>query len=258
MESYETRYPTPQNAFELFGGEWTSSFPVSTGVSVIAGTMPLCVDPRITWAIDALGGVNGKRVLELGPLEGSHTYMLEHAGAREVTAIEGNKRAYLRCLVVKETLRLQRSSFLCGNFATYLNETTDTYDAVFACGVLYHQIDPMQMLIDIARVAPAVFLWTHYYDAERIAANPSLEGKCGPLIPAETDGRAYHWAEFRYLRALDWAGFTGGLQPIAHWLPRNDILSALTDLGLSAIEISFDEPDHPNGPAFALVAQRPQ
>jgi len=52
--------------------------------------------------------MKGKKVLELGPLEGAHTYMLEKAGG-DVLSIEGNHGAYIRCLIVKNFYGLKLS-----------------------------------------------------------------------------------------------------------------------------------------------------
>ena len=45
-------------------------------------------DARLEWGLAALGGVADRTVLELGPMEGSHTYLLEQKGARAITAVE--------------------------------------------------------------------------------------------------------------------------------------------------------------------------
>jgi hypothetical protein len=59
-----------------------------------------------------------------------------------------------------------------GDFCAYLAGTTDSYDFVLA--VLYHMREPVQLLADIARVAPSFGLWTHYYDREVINGRPKL------------------------------------------------------------------------------------
>lgn len=256
MDGYEPRPPGPQNALDIFAGDWTSALPQPEGAGLAAGTNLLFDDPRVAWAIEALGGVTGLRVLELGPLEGGHSWMLVRAGAREVVAIEANRRAYLRCLVIKEIFGLERVRLLCGDFNPYLRETEERFDVVFASGVLYHQLEPLQLLADVARVSSAVFLWTHYYDAEAIAANESLAGKFGPLEEAEFAGRPYARAEYRYLQSLEWTGFCGGANPIAYWLPRADILAALEGFGFRDIRIAHDEPGHANGPSCGIVARK--
>ena len=78
--------PSPQNAIDVFAGEWASRFPAK-GPAVQAGTVPLFEDPRLGWAENALRELSGQgfadqTVLELGPLEGGHTYALAQLGAK--------------------------------------------------------------------------------------------------------------------------------------------------------------------------------
>ena len=117
LDRYVASAPSPQNALDIFEGAWTSRLP-SPFENARVGATPLFEDERLAWAIDDLGGFDGARIVELGPLEGGHTYMLQRAGAASVVAIEGNRRAYLKCLVVKELLALQRARFLCGDFVS--------------------------------------------------------------------------------------------------------------------------------------------
>ena len=118
LDSYVTRAPDPQNALDIFKGQWTSRLPERWSY-LTAGFLPIFQDPRVSWAIEHLGGSEGKTVLELGPLEGGHSYMLENAGAESVLAIEGNANAFLRCLAVKEIVALKKVRFLCGDFRKY-------------------------------------------------------------------------------------------------------------------------------------------
>ena len=57
------------------------------------GSSALFDDIRIKWLEAQLGSFAGQRVLDLGPLEGGHTCMMENAGA-SVVAIEGNQRPF--------------------------------------------------------------------------------------------------------------------------------------------------------------------
>src|SRR5690349_16731792 len=106
--------PHPQHALDIFEGEWLSALP-SPLTPCRAGKLPLFGDPRIQWAVEQWGGVQGKRVIELGPLEGGHSWMLEQMGAAEVIAVEANTRAYLKCLTLKELTGMTRVRFLCGD-----------------------------------------------------------------------------------------------------------------------------------------------
>jgi O-antigen biosynthesis protein len=118
-EAEESRFvdwlPAPANAARLFEGEWSSAVP-----GLPSGPVNLFEDPRVQWFEERLGGFAGRRVLELGPLEGGHTFMMARGGA-EVLAIESNKGAFLRCLIAKETVGMPKARFLLGDFRKYLS-----------------------------------------------------------------------------------------------------------------------------------------
>lgn len=253
-EKFETRSPSVQNVADLFDGEWSAALPAESGVEVRAGRVPLFDDVRIAWAEQELGGFADRRVLELGPLEAGHTYMLHQRGAREVVAIEANRRAFLKCLCVKELYNLSRAHFLLGDFVKYLAEKKPKFDVAIASGVLYHMMEPIRLLDLLSQSADRLFIWTHYYDASRIA--DKLAYKFGEPYAVQHDGRSYEAVDYGYKEALDWAGFTGGMEPGSRWLTRDSIVGFLRDAGYKNIKIRFDQPDHVNGPAFALCAAR--
>ena len=108
-----TPIPSNENMFLSMEG-WSTQYTIDG--KVMGGPVQLLTDKRMKWHIDVVGGVEGKRILELGPLEGAHTITLINHGAKEVVAIEGLRRAWLRCLVVKEILQVQKARFLYGDF----------------------------------------------------------------------------------------------------------------------------------------------
>lgn len=256
LDQYVRAAPSPQNALDIFAGEWASRLPAPFD-TLRAGAVPLFEDARITWAAEQFGGFAGKTVLELGPLEGAHTTMLERLGATSITAIEANTRAYLKCLIVKELLDLQRAHFLCGDFVAYLRANQERFDVAVANGVLYHMPDPVELLALLARATDHLLLWTVYYDADVLARSPHIARRFAGSAPAEYEGFRYTRHRYEYREALIVEGFCGGAHSFSHWLSRDDILGALRHFGLSDIAINFDHPDHPSGPAFALVARRP-
>ena len=68
---YILYYPTPQNAINIFAGEWSSRFPA--GLAVQAGNLGLFDDPRVHALASKYDALPKWHVLELGPLEGGHT-----------------------------------------------------------------------------------------------------------------------------------------------------------------------------------------
>lgn len=250
LDAYVTSAPCGQNAVDIFAGEWSSTLPGLT-----AGPIPLFGDERVSWAIERLGGVDGRSVLELGPLEGGHTYQLVRAGA-SVTAIEAQTRAYLKCLIAKELLDITGARFLLGDFMAYLRGEPEHVDVCFASGVLYHMRDPVATIALLADVADRLFLWTHVYDEEIVQASELLTPRFTAAESSSYEGFRHTLHRFEYAYALAGKGFCGGGTEWSCWLTRADLFAALDRFGWQVTDIGFDTPDHPHGPALALVATR--
>jgi hypothetical protein len=254
-DRYVTSAPSFQNALDIFKGEWWSQLPQQFS-TLQAGQIPVFEDPRVHWALSELGSVTGQSALELGPLEGGHTYMLERAGLASILSIEANPRAYLKCLIVKEIVELKKTRFLCGDFLEYLRASPAPFDLVFASGVLYHLTNPAELIALLSRTTRRLFLWTHYYDRDIISRHSKLATKFKPPEQSEYAGFRYQVFRFDYRGSSRLARFCGGSRPYAHWMLRKEIIACLERFGFTQIRTSFEEPDHPNGPAFALVAVR--
>jgi hypothetical protein len=255
LDAYVRVAPSPQVAIDLFAGQWSSDLPDHLGVD--AGQQSLFADPRIGWLLDQ-ADLKGARVLELGPLEGGHTFQLAAAGA-EVTAIEAHTHAYLRCLVTKELLGVDSGCrFLLGDFGAHLEAHPDErYDLVLASGVLHHSTDPLRLLGLMARASDRLALWCHYFDAEVVAATPALVRQFpgGPQA-ARLGGHHVRLHRRDYRSAVQAGGFRGGPDVHALWLERDDLLACLARLGYGDIRVGADDPWHADGPAILLYAER--
>ena len=252
-DRFATSAPSAQTAVDAAAQAWASRFPAPLD-SVRAGSSPLFEDPRIAWGFERLGGIEGQRVLELGPLEGAHSYMAQQAGAARVTAVEANREAFLKCLVTKELFGLDRCSFLCGDAIGYLEGAAESFDLCIACGILYHMVEPVRMLELISQRASALLLWTHVYDEGAIAGTP-LAKRMGAREEAEHAGFRHGVHRHRYGFGPHLSGFWGGTRPYSNWLTKDDLLGALSHFGWGDIELGFEE-HHAHGPALALVARK--
>ena len=96
-------------------------------------------------------------------------------------------------------------------------------------------------------------IWTHYFD-KKIMEERGLSHLFGPVESRSYSGLNISLAKKSYLEAVKWEGFCGGSSDHAHWLTRDSLLMLLKHHGFKRIEIAFDAPDHPNGPAVALCA----
>jgi hypothetical protein len=247
--------PSLQGTIDIFRGAWSSKFP--DRYQVHAGQAELFDDGRVRWAIEQLGTVRGYRILELGPLEGAHSYMLERAGAASIVGVEACVLSFLKCLVVKELLGFERVAFRFGNFMEYLAGATDEFDLIFASGVLYHQANPVLCIKRIAEHTDRAFIWTHYYTAA-LASEHITADLFGPPIALEVDGFACDAYPIAYDSYLKNVKYRGGVDDSACWMRKADLLHCLEHFGLSHIQIGSDCLDHPYGPNLALLARRPR
>jgi len=253
LDAYVRSAPSHQTALDIFKGEWAARLPAPFD-HLNAGQLNLFYDNRACWAIRELGGCVGQRVLELGPCEGQHSYMLEDRGAASVTSIEANTRAYLKCLIIKEVLGLKKVNFLCGDFVNYLEQTDEQFDLIFSAGVLYHMRDPVGLISQLARHTSRVYIWTHYYDHEILQNVHYLKARYTVHTPAETEGFRYTMHRQDYRESLDTLGFSGGSANFSHWLSREDLLGALKHFGFNDLRINNEMRDHPHGPCLDIVA----
>lgn len=256
LDEYVLSKPCDQNILDIFDGEWSSKLPDRYSLNTNPGNAPLFEDARVAWTEEMFGLVSGLDVLELGPLEGGHSYMFQERGVNSVTAIEANTRAFLKCLCIKEILGLNKVNFMLGDFSAFLEETDSTFDLVFASGILYHMSNPVMLLKNISRVTRKLFLWTHYYDKDIVENSTDLDKKFTDIKSIVVDGKKYDCAQQHYNESLGWGGFCGGGQPTSIWMTKDSLISALTDFGFTELKFGFDGKDHPNGPAIAICASK--
>jgi len=254
LDDYVTSLPSAQNAIDLFKGQWSSDFPAEAGVK--AGQLGLFADPRMEWGGEMIGGFQDLDVLELGPLEAGHTYMLQKGGARSILALEANSRAYLKCLIAKEILELNRARFRLGDFLEYLRSSEDKYDLCVANGVLYHMREPAELIYLISKTSDKAIIWTHYFDDEVVKSDPGKARYFTEVKNHSFQGFDYVTNKYNYLEALESGGFCGGTAPFSRWMYRQDILACLKNFGFNKVDINFDDPQTRSGPSFCVVASK--
>lgn len=248
---FELREPSHQNAVDIFDSTWASDF---TGIrpDIKAGECPFFTDDTRPGDAARILGVDGRldgmRVLELGPLEGGHTYQLEELGAESIVSIEANSEAFLKCLVTKEITGLRKARFLHGDFTRYVESTTDRYDLIFCSGVLYHMHDPIALIMAMGRIARSCFVWTHYYSRGRYD-RPRHRVRTDPRYPGV---KLYVFSPT--VEAMGSKTYFGGNRPVAVWLTRDDILATFRQAGFANIEIVEDSPHTQIGASITFAA----
>lgn len=251
LDAYVKSAPSSQNSIDIFKSEWSSSVP-----DCDSGHALLFEDSRIQRLIQKAGGVTDKKILELGPLEGGHTFMLDKAGAASITSIESNQRAYLKCLITKEILNY-KSKTLLGDFIPYLEaarKNDEKYDFILASGVLYHLVNPIMVIDHILSITKQVGIWTQYYDRQIV------QRKFGNKFSSNVEVIDYKGVKIEMCRqeyegALNWPGFCGGSAPFSYWLTKESFLNILKINGFVS-QVLDDDPEFQNGPCMLLYAEK--
>jgi hypothetical protein len=254
LDEYVSSMPSAQNAVDLVPG-WNHMFPPEVGVT--AGSAKLYADPRIIWALEQFGSISGRRILELGPLEASHTYMLHRQGPALIDSIEANKLAFMRCLIAKNLLKLDSARFMLGDFEKWLEATSERYDLIIASGVLYHMDDPVRLIELMSQRSDALYLWTHFYgeaemppgDTRRLAFSGDVATQSFKGLDVRLHKRSYHdaWKD---------KSFCGGIYDEHSWLEKEHIFAVLKSVGYQDLRIAHESTSNPNGPSISIFARR--
>ena len=242
-EDYIETAPSVQNVLDIFKGQWSCKIPIENTES---GSGDFFKDDKRIPMWNSAYPVNNKTILELGPLEGAHTYQLENLGASSITSIEASRTNYLKCLIVRNLLKLN-VDLLHGDFREYLKTCDKKYDIILASGVLYHMTEPAQLLKDIARVTDNLFLSTQYYSEDRHDIY-KFEPK-----PIKIDGK-YKGYKHYYVNMDDDDLVLGGTRNYSVWMKKEDILNVLEDVGFSKVVLLEDRIDDPLGNLLTLYA----
>jgi phospholipid N-methyltransferase len=234
-----------ESMFDIIGG-WTTQFEING--KLIGGTAMWQTSPYLPWQIEMIGGFEGKRILELGPLEGAHTKTMINNGAREVIAVEGLSDCFLKCLIVKEAFHLDKARFIFGNFCNYVEDYKgEKFDLVFASGVLYHQINPAKLIHDLSKITDIVVVWSQV--ANEI--HPCKEEGFVITGGMKYTGKSMHWGDLR-LRSEEYCASLG---EEAFWMYADEMRRCFKDAGfVNIIEKTIDPTPH--GDCLLFIAKK--
>jgi SAM-dependent methyltransferase len=115
-------------------------------------------------ASDLLGGLEGKRILDLACMEGMFALELASRGA-EVVGIEGRADHVERARFAQEMLGLDNAEFLCEDVRNLANAKHGEFDLVLLLGILYHLEGPeiAELVKSVAGICRrAVLVDTHF------------------------------------------------------------------------------------------------
>jgi hypothetical protein len=175
-------------------------------------------------------------VLELGSLEGAHTFILaQRPGVKRVLALEGREFNLRKSRFVQELLHVANAEFAQANLENSDLAAFGKFDAVFCSGLIYHLPEPWKLISQLPALAPNLFIWTHYEaDTDSEIVSDGLRGKIHP------EGGA--------------ADPLSGMSATATWLTLESLIAALTKSGYASVHVIDNDLSHPNGPAVTIGA----
>ncbi len=176
---------------------------------------------------------NVKTILELGSLEGGHTFQL--ANKAMVLGLEGRQQNIEKALYMQTLLGIKNAKFILADLETEDLTSYGKFDAVMCCGILYHLPKPWNLLQQISRITDSVFIWTHYVEE----ASEEVEGYPG----------CWHVE-------LGLAHPIAGLSDRSYWLTMDALRGILMDLGFTKIDI-IEYGENKAGKCVTLTAHRP-
>ena len=94
--------PSDAAAFGIYKGAWHYKFDELSRDRILEVVRR---DARPQWCAEVYPNFKSFHIAEVGPGDGYNTAALEFLGAREVTSIEGNVDAFLRCLIFEKRAR---------------------------------------------------------------------------------------------------------------------------------------------------------
>ena len=208
---------------------WVTRFRV--GDRAYGGDAELVDDGRIAAFFDVFPDC--RTVLELGSLEGAHSFSLARR-VEHVTALEGRRANIEKARLVQRLVGIDNVTFVEADVERFELGGLGRFDALFCVGLLYHLAEPWALVDRFATASDRVFLQTHY----AANAEESREG-----LP----GRSY--PEYGKRDPLS------GLSPSSFWLTLPALTGRLEQNGYAVRELERND-DHPHGPIVTLVARR--
>jgi 2-polyprenyl-3-methyl-5-hydroxy-6-metoxy-1,4-benzoquinol methylase len=185
-------------------------------------------------------GVAGKRIVDLGCLEGGYAVSFAREGLHTL-GIDVRQTNLVNCQYVKQATNLPNLEFVCDDVSNL--EKYGKFDAIFCCGILYHLEEPRKFLEQMSRTCERVLIIDTHVAAEKrnrklrlskITQNEGLTGRWYPELPNERVRREEKWSSWN--------------NPRSFWPMKRDLVEALRQIGFCMV-LSI--------PSLSLIARLP-
>jgi SAM-dependent methyltransferase len=228
MDEIQRLLPFTAHKIEIRDGVWTT--PNDGDDPLIALTTKVVMER-------CAGSLSGRRVLDLGCLEGGYSVAFAKLGAQEVVGVEVRELSYERCQLLKRCLRLDNVRFIKEDVKEIDPKVLGCFDIVFAQGILYHMDDPFSFLTNVSRLTSGFALIdTH------IARRDSWAHGCSAVLTKKTfgskvyDGRTfYEYPPGLSMEEIDKLLWASHGNPASFWLTEESLVAMLSEVGFTYI-----------------------
>jgi hypothetical protein len=153
----------------------------------------------------------------------------------QVVAIEGRAANLRKAELIQRLYGASNVKFVQANLEETKLEQFGHFDAIFCSGLLYHLPEPWKLLAQLPRLAPQLFVWTHYaHERQAKETRNGLRGRIynegGPDEPLS------------------------GMSHTAFWPTLGSLLQLVTTSGYRTITIIHNEVEHQHGGAVTFFA----
>lgn len=209
------------------------------------------IDPRVAGLCQAIKPryINkpplfGRTVLEIGSLDGYHTYQLEQAGAfvtaTDIRPINLFKTLY-RCLyhgcgaVIYRLLDME---------TMHQEIKKDEFNILFMSGVIYHLSSPYEVMFNIKDLFEYILIEGHIAEL----------GRHQPLITREYNGKIY---EGWYYPEQGWSDTQSSKDAMpSFWFTRESLKQLFIDCNLTIVKEIYKDYPNPHGVRDCYLLQR--
>jgi SAM-dependent methyltransferase len=211
---------------------WITQFHI--GGETYGGTFDAMNDVRVKQFLEIFPNV--KSVVELGSLEGGHSFALAKSETvNKILAIEAREVNIERSKFVKKVFDDKKVEFLQADLEKLDFAQFGNFDAVFCSGLLYHLPRPWELIPKLAKISPNIFIWTQV--SEEAKAKKMREGWRG-----------------KFYREGGIFDPLSGMSKKSFWFSLGSLINILTQNGYKQVKIIENNLSHPNGAAVTLAA----
>jgi hypothetical protein len=222
-------------------------------VETFAEIAPLYLGDEYYGPLDKLNNIfplEGKTVIEFGPMEGAQTAGLVNLGVKSVLGVEARAVSFIKSMIAGYCFGWKNVSLVMDDFHNADANKYGRFDLAFAHGVYYHSFAPFFFFENLMSLADNIFLGGYTTNANQAVKPPS-----SLIYTFET--LEYEGKQYRVKRILIGNSFNSAINQYAYHFDRDDLLRFFEERGYDLSLIIDDASDDPWGDWFlTFVAKK--